>query len=225
MSWALSHRESESLAVEAHDALRRGDTRTARVCFARAAKAEVEALDALGPDKPRTLGITAISAAALWCKSGEINQAETLAHRASIMEGMPGFAQDELCHLLRTLWDAQTRSLVDGSPAPDPPASHIATYTRPPGLDEAVISSTASLPAAIAIHLRERIGAADDGRLSLTDEVPGNSEIGILLTRDEYALLTGEALLARNPDRLSDALARMSKGNTITFADIFMGKG
>ena len=69
MSWTAFHSESEALASAAHEALARRDAPGAAQLFQRAALAEEKALDAMGRlAKPRTLGITAISAVALWYK-------------------------------------------------------------------------------------------------------------------------------------------------------------
>jgi hypothetical protein len=68
MNWSSLHRESENLAAEAHEALRRGDYRRAQDLFARAAVPEIRAFESVGSDKPRTLGITAVSAVSLLYK-------------------------------------------------------------------------------------------------------------------------------------------------------------
>ena len=81
----------------------------AAILFEQAARAEVLALASLGQDKPRTLGVTAVSAAALWYKSGKLEEAEQVAHRASVMGGMPGFALDELRRLLQAIWNEQAQ--------------------------------------------------------------------------------------------------------------------
>jgi hypothetical protein len=105
MNWSISHRESEELAATAHEIRRTGDKAGAEVLFEQAARAEIRALTSLGSDKPRTLGITAVSAVALLCKAGKLEEAERLAHRASIMDGMPVSALNELRGLLQAIWN------------------------------------------------------------------------------------------------------------------------
>lgn len=109
MSWALHHSQSESLAAAAHEARAVADAKRAAELFEQAARAEENAFDALGPDKPRTMGIMAISAAALWYKAGKLNFAAQLAHRASAKQGMPVFALQELRELLQTIWNEQAQ--------------------------------------------------------------------------------------------------------------------
>jgi hypothetical protein len=103
MSWSKHHRESERLACEAEAALRSGDTAAARRFYAEAAQAEVEALSCVEPEKPRTLGITAVSAAALWYHAGDLEAAARVAHDASALPGLPAFAAAELGALLQAI--------------------------------------------------------------------------------------------------------------------------
>lgn len=105
MSWAIHHRESERLAGEAEAALQGGHRQTAQDLFRRSARAEEQALAAIGPDKARTLGITAVSAAALWYHAGESQEAARVAHTASILPGLPSFAAIELRTLLQAIWN------------------------------------------------------------------------------------------------------------------------
>jgi len=109
MSWLTSHTESERFASDAHDAIRRGDMSSATSLFEQAAVAEYAAFQALGSDKPRTLGITAVSAVALWYKAGNLAEAEALAYRAAATKGMPAFALDELRTLLQAIWNQQAQ--------------------------------------------------------------------------------------------------------------------
>jgi hypothetical protein len=109
MTWSSLHQESEAFAAEAHGALRRGDIARAQELFGQAADAEARALQTLGSDKPRTLGITAVSAAALWYKAGKLNEAAQLAHQASAKSEMPSFAIEELRGLLQAIWNEQAQ--------------------------------------------------------------------------------------------------------------------
>jgi hypothetical protein len=118
MSWTLYHNQSETLAAAAHQAQAAADAKRAAELFEQAAVAEENALDSLGPDKPRTLGVTAISAAALWCKGGKPERAAQLAHRASAMQGMPAFALQDLREVLQTIWNEQAQHQAGVSFAP-----------------------------------------------------------------------------------------------------------
>lgn len=104
MSWAERHRESERLAAEAEAAARRGDNAAAKDLYAQAAREEVAALSFVGADKPRTLGITAVSATALWYHAGNLAEAERVAHQAAAA-GMPAFALAELRAILQAIWN------------------------------------------------------------------------------------------------------------------------
>ena len=118
MSWFVSHGESEVLASAAHEALHRRDFTVANELFERAAQAESIALLAIGEDKPRTLGITAVSAVALWYKAGKLEEAAQLAHQTSAMTGMPAFALHDLRELLQTIWNEQAQRAAGVSFAP-----------------------------------------------------------------------------------------------------------
>lgn len=109
MSWTSLHKSSEEFAAEAHIALRSGDSSGARQLFERAALAETEAFERLAPDKPRTFGIIAVSAVALWYKAGELAKSEELAYRALSRGGLPSFALDQLRSLLQSVWNEQAR--------------------------------------------------------------------------------------------------------------------
>jgi hypothetical protein len=81
MSWTEFHRQSEMLAAEAHEALLEGRHDRALSLFAEAAAAEQRALFELDRAKPRTLGITAIGAVALWYKANDFVRVEQLARQ------------------------------------------------------------------------------------------------------------------------------------------------
>lgn len=118
MSWSEHHGESESLASAAHEALYRRELVRASDLFERAARAETDALYSVSPDKPRTLGITAVSAVALWYKAGRLEEAARLAHQASTMVGMPSLALNELRELLQVIWNEQAQREAGISFAP-----------------------------------------------------------------------------------------------------------
>jgi hypothetical protein len=109
MSWSSLHRESENLAAMAHEALQRGESARAQDLFVQAATAEMRAFESVGGDKPRTLGVTGVSAVSLWYKAGRLDQAEQLAHRAAAIAAMPSFAVGELRTLLQAIWNEQAQ--------------------------------------------------------------------------------------------------------------------
>jgi hypothetical protein len=110
MTWTVLHRSSEEFASAAHDALRSGRPDDARTLFAQAARAEEQALEQLDlVEKPRTYGITAVSAVALWYKAQELAQAEQLAYTILGSSGIPSFAADQLRELLQTVWNETTQ--------------------------------------------------------------------------------------------------------------------
>jgi len=112
MSWISFHKLSEDLASRAHVAMRFGELQQAYNLFREAAKAEENALRAIDPNKTRTLGITAVSAVALWYKSGELSKAENVAHRCFALEGLPSFAEEQLKIMLQTIWNEKAQKLA-----------------------------------------------------------------------------------------------------------------
>jgi hypothetical protein len=109
MSWASFHGQSENFAAAAHEAMQLGNLSRATELFAKAAAAEAEAFASASPDKPRTLGITAVSAVALWYKAGNLHEAEQLAYSAAANPVMPAFAKEELRELLQAVWNEQAQ--------------------------------------------------------------------------------------------------------------------
>jgi hypothetical protein len=110
MTWSSLHRDSESLAAEAHEALRRGESKRAQGLFMQAAEAEMRAFESISVNRPRTLGIIGVSAVSLWYKAGMLHEAEQLAHRAAAMKAMPAFAIGDLRALLQTIWNEQAQT-------------------------------------------------------------------------------------------------------------------
>jgi N-acyl-D-aspartate/D-glutamate deacylase len=102
VSWQQHHRASEEAAFAAHQALRRADLRRAQRLFAAAAQAELAALAQLVPaEKPRTFGITAVSAAALLHKAGQPQAAEQFARKMLEQSALPDFAAAQLREVLQ----------------------------------------------------------------------------------------------------------------------------
>jgi hypothetical protein len=111
MSWLTHHQTSEEAASEAHAARRRGDDTLAKSLFADAAKAELQALKHLSlAEKPRTFGVTAVSAAALLYKAEQQQEAEQLAHSMLGQSGLPDFATDQLREILQSIWNEQAQA-------------------------------------------------------------------------------------------------------------------
>jgi hypothetical protein len=105
MSWLTFHRHSEEYASAAERAARNGDLARAFALLERAAEAESQAFDQLDPAKLRTRGITAVSAVALWYKSGRLEQAEATAYRFFTKGSLPSFAIEQIRSLLQTIWN------------------------------------------------------------------------------------------------------------------------
>jgi hypothetical protein len=112
MSWAELHQQSERLAAEAQGIIVASPDK-ARLLYAEAAQAEAAALLEVGPAKIRTLGITAISAVALWFKARRFAEAQTLAHRILGQAELPSFAREQLQVLLQTIWSEEVRQNSD----------------------------------------------------------------------------------------------------------------
>lgn len=99
--WSTHHKESERLAEEAYDALKRGDKERAKKLFGDAAREEANAFVKVGTKDSRTLGITAVSVASLWLKAGELAIAKRVASMALKVKGMPAFAAEQLDEILK----------------------------------------------------------------------------------------------------------------------------
>ena len=111
MSWLTDHQTSEEAASEAHAARRRGDEPLATSLFANAAKAELLALKHVSvTEKPRTFGVTAVSAAALLYKAEQPQEAEQFAHSILCQAGLPDFATDQLREILQSIWNEQAQA-------------------------------------------------------------------------------------------------------------------
>ena len=78
----------------------------------------MDALAELTDEKPRTYGITAVSAVALLYKAGELEKAEQIAHLAGAKPFLPTFAVDQLRSLLQSIWNevAQREAGVSFAP-------------------------------------------------------------------------------------------------------------
>ena len=109
MTWAEYHTRSETLAGQAEAALRRGDKEQALAFYSEAAEAESRALDFLDDSKQRTIGISAVSASALWYKSGQYAKAQQVAYQWLSKGTLPAFAEEQLQGLLQAIWNETVR--------------------------------------------------------------------------------------------------------------------
>lgn len=114
MDWLFNHRQSEAHAAKAHDFTRRGMPAQAEEAFRQAAEAEESALSLLDESKPRTLGITAVSAVSLWFKGREFERAALLAHRYLAMPAITGSSREQLDDLLLTLYTERDKQRMSG---------------------------------------------------------------------------------------------------------------
>lgn len=113
MTWADLLRESEELAASAHVAKRNGDGEKSKDNFYKAALLEQKAVALVGGDKPRTLGILSVSAAALYYKADKIYDAELAAHTSLSRQGLPEFAKQQLKEMLQTIWNRKAQQATD----------------------------------------------------------------------------------------------------------------
>lgn len=110
MSWVEAHKRSEELASTAHEAMRRGDRAVAESLFRQAANAEEQALLQLNAvEKPRTFGVTAVSAVALWYKAGDLSAAEAIAYQVLAHTHLQQFAVSQLRTLLQSVWNVRAQ--------------------------------------------------------------------------------------------------------------------
>ncbi len=103
----MHHSQSEHYASQAEIAARAGQSSAAVDYYRLAATEEANALADLDSGKTRTLGITVISAAALWMKAEEYAQAERLALEWLGNKQLPEFAKIELRTILQSIWSEQ----------------------------------------------------------------------------------------------------------------------
>jgi hypothetical protein len=103
VSWQDHHTKSERMAGDAEAAKLRCRIDEALELYRRAAEEESAALEEIPSSKVRTLGITAVSAAALWYKAREHERAEQIAHKW-LARPLPTFAVLQLRELLQIIW-------------------------------------------------------------------------------------------------------------------------
>lgn len=133
MSWSAHHKRSEMYASEAELAVKNGECGQAMKLYRLAAESENMALSSLASDKPRTLGITAVSVAALWYKAGAFEQTIQTAEKWLQNHELPPFAINQLQELLL---ESRNISL---------PTEKISTTTTNPSKESAPSAKTFSL--------------------------------------------------------------------------------
>ena len=92
MSWISEHKRSEQRAAKAYIAAHKGNEELARKLYSEAAEYEEQALAGTDLHKPRTYGITAVSAVALYRKAGRTEDVQRLAGQCLSSGRLPGFA-------------------------------------------------------------------------------------------------------------------------------------
>jgi hypothetical protein len=113
MTWAEHHRKSEELASLAEVCLINGNDLEAEKNYRLAAEAEFAALTDLDISKKRTLGITVVSATALWFKAQEWNRAKRVAYQWLATDLLPDFAIEDLEEILREIWAMEQAKMTD----------------------------------------------------------------------------------------------------------------
>jgi len=103
MTWDLYHSESERFASAAEIAAKQGNNDRAVELYRLAAEAEARALNKVDPKKSRTLGVTAVSVAALYYKASEPEVAKNIAQQWLINDSLPDFASDQLRDILQQI--------------------------------------------------------------------------------------------------------------------------
>jgi len=134
VTWREYHTASSRAAAEAEVAVRDNAGDRALLLYRQAAEAEEAALSVLDPAKRRTLGITAVSAVALWCKGRDYGRAKQLVDRLAGQD-LPPFATRQIGEILaldepvgpersrsikrsvRQMWEALQRRSSSGNAA------------------------------------------------------------------------------------------------------------
>jgi hypothetical protein len=112
MSWKEHHSQSAELASQAQVLKWQGELDAAKQYYAMAAKAESEALNAIAPEKSRTLGITAVSAVSLWYKAEAFLPAKQLAYQCLANQTLPEFAVIQLEEILKEILNLEALAVT-----------------------------------------------------------------------------------------------------------------
>ena len=95
------HKEAQTLAGQAARSVRDGDVHISRLLYRRAGELERSAFELIPHDKPRTLGIIAISAVALLYKSASYQDARLLAISFLADGDLPEFCHEDIKEILK----------------------------------------------------------------------------------------------------------------------------
>ncbi len=106
MTWLDAHQLSERLASDAADMRSSGRYADSVALYLQAADFELQALSQIDPAATRTLGIIAVSAAALLFKADAFYRAEAQAIASLNDNRLPPFAHSELRLILQNVWVA-----------------------------------------------------------------------------------------------------------------------
>jgi conjugal transfer/entry exclusion protein len=112
MSWKEYHSQSTELASQAQVLKWQGELAAAKQYYAMAATAESKALAAIVPEQTRTLGITAVSAVALWYKAEEFLKAKQLAYQCLANQTLPEFAVIQLEEILKEILNLEAAAVA-----------------------------------------------------------------------------------------------------------------
>lgn len=113
MNWISLHKESEELALDAHQAIET-DPELAYSLFVQAGVKEKMALESLDArEKPRTYSVTAVSATALFYKGKDLVQAEALAHEYLAKGNLLEFAANQLLDILQEIWREKNHGYIN----------------------------------------------------------------------------------------------------------------
>jgi hypothetical protein len=95
-----AHRQAEVLMGRADTLVAEGRAAEARDLYTQAAELEAKALESIPATRPRTRGIIAVSAVALYRRGGAIDEVTRHARRYLAERGLPEFARAQLAELL-----------------------------------------------------------------------------------------------------------------------------
>jgi hypothetical protein len=113
VTWLEYHTASQSLAEAGAESLRTGEPIVAAAKYRDAAALEEKALRDLDRTRNRTLGITAVSAIAMFVKGRAFQEGERLAFEVMNWPEIPSFAGQQIRELLSAIWSEKARSSAD----------------------------------------------------------------------------------------------------------------
>ena len=182
MTWLEHHRLSERHASDAAVARLRGEYARAKELSAIAAQHEARALDEVAPDKPRTYGITAVSAVALHFKAAEFPEAKDLAYRCLASRRLPEFASQQIEDLLQSIHRESAKMQRGFLDYPDSQPARL-TFGGKPVIGQYGIVADFSAKALAAFEKAvASVGASQDGHLRWKGPIPNRDAYNLLIT-------------------------------------------